>query len=363
MFTKEITVNNPYSYNTALFLTQNNGKSWKRLELPEVNQEIGGGDPSIVWGENGVIYFSSIVFVKEANNKKRLKVFVYTSKDKGETWSKNTDIFGNKKGLDHPVIRYNPKNTSPVTMFASGGNGIASTQVVSLNEKLLRKNSFTHGFGNEMNNNLGSGVLLDNNKVVFIQTKNMSELRSVSTSDFGKTFKETTITKKCIPYGFPMLSFDNSGKSKHNRLYAVWSERGDVGTQIFMSYSDDTALTWSDKQQISSNSESINLMPQIDVNNNGDILIAWMSSKSDQELTCYNVNYALSNNNGISFDQNSLTKEKYCASTKQNGAVVQKWKLGGDYFGIDSDSSGDFHIAWSDSRSKVYQIWYSKISK
>lgn len=363
MSTKEIQRNNPFSYDVSLFFTSNKGVKWEKIKYPSVKNEFAKGDPWVVWGKDGIIYFSCMIFTKDEENKRGLKVFLFTSKDKGKSWSQPKEVFKNNKGLDHPIVTNNHKSKNPISLFVAGGHGIASTQITTLNRNLVTVNTFKHGYGNVPNNNLGSGVQLDNSSLIFTQTTGMSELRSVSTSDLGKTFKVVTITKNCIPYGFPMLTLDKSGKKRNNRLYAVWSERGDVGTQIFMSYSDNAGHLWSKKRQISKPVEKINLMPQVKVNNDGDLLIAWTSSESDQQLDCININYAISTDGGNSFTQKALFDKKHCSKTSKNGAVVQKWQLGGDYFGVDSDADGNFHLAWADSRTGVYQIWHRKVSK
>jgi hypothetical protein len=82
--------------------------------------------------------------------------------------------------------------------------------------------------------------------------------------DGGETWdRQRVIAPKSIPFDiaipaesfraalvYPVLDVDRSNGPFRGRLYASWLDRGQSGTDVFLSYSDDRGKTWSSPQTV-----------------------------------------------------------------------------------------------------------------
>jgi hypothetical protein len=101
----------------------------------------------------------------------------------------------------------------------------------------------------------------------------------------------------------------------------------------------------------------------IAVNNKGIIAVSWYDNRNTTQSGCWDVQVAFSTDGGETFSQPISISNTFCTSHKtQPVKGSERWKYGGDYYGIGADKNGSFHLAWCDSRTGVYQLFYTTIS-
>ena len=132
-----------------------------------------------------------------------------------------------------------------------------------------------------------------------------------------------------------------------------------------IAHSDDFGASWSPARRVQMDtSVALRTLLAVTVNRTGNLLVAWIDSRRG-EGDCWDVYAAASSDGGSTFlPARRLTEETTClrAPGNRNGGAAARRRWGGDYIGVDAAPDGDFYVAWSDSRTGVYQIYARRIA-
>lgn len=169
------------------------------------------------------------------------------------------------------------------------------------------------------------------------------------------------------------MAVDRSGGPFDGRLYLAWLRLEDWN--LYLTYSDDAGLTWSDPVVINDASYrrlTAPIHPALAVNNEGVLGILWPDFREDEDQRCYAVYFAYSADGGEHVSGNMAVPDtRNCpdrpganqmAVDRPNGRrIVERYIAGGDYYGLIGRSDGGFLAVWSDARTGIFQLWSTTI--
>lgn len=183
------------------------------------------------------------------------------------------------------------------------------------------------------------------------------------TNSFGTP---SLISESC-ERGFPVLAIDKSNAKFKDRLYYVCSNQ--TKNEILFHYSNDKGKTWTSAKPVRKfhnkppeRRNRFTGIPQITVNRNGIIGVAWQDRIDDLTGKCQYLYFTASIDGGQNFlDPVRVSSELSCMKRKENFWAGIRYPSGGDYFGFVSDHDGTFILTWPDSRSGNSQLYGAEI--
>ena len=102
--------------------------------------------------------------------------------------------------------------------------------------------------------------------------------------------------------------------------------------------------------------------PQIAVNNKGIVGVSWIDRQADPEKKRSDVWFTVSTDGGKTFlPKVKVSEQSTDPATSLNGFAETRWPSSGDYFGLVAKPDGSFQLAWTDSRTGVYQLYTSNV--
>ena len=146
----------------------------------------------------------------------------------------------------------------------------------------------------------------------------------------------------------PVIRFD-----QNDRLYCLWSDLIDADETfgIFLRYSNDYGVTWSEKYQINPISQGHQWQPDMDIDSQGRVHITYYDQQGEFFRPYYRTLYAI----------NETTDELIISDaipiTSINTSSV--FPRPGDYFTVRVDSKDIPHVVWTDGRNDEMDIYYS----
>lgn len=346
------------SWTVHALVSGDGGASWIRRSLPGLDAAV-SADPWLQWSRDGDLYLS----VLAAADDDPLRTWLYESKDGGNEWAGPADVpFAYEGSVDHPVIDVAGER---LFVFASGDlPAILVTRESASDGALEPLPDFRP---DSLNNNLGAGIGFPDGRFVFsyfsMSVPQPSSLYAVRPNEEGDGHRVSTITPEHIPVGFPRLAVDRSTGTWRDRVYSVWT-RSEQQPDVMIAHSDDFGASWSRPIRVQGDSSrSSRIQPAVHVNEDGTVAAAWIDGRR-HEGDCWDVFAAVSLDGGRTFTpERRLTPEITCpnAPGNRNGQAARRWRWGGDYIGLASDSRGRFYVSWADSRTGVYQVYMRSI--
>jgi hypothetical protein len=353
------------SWRVVVLVSTDSGANWTSRSLPPTPSGPAIGDPSLVWTTDGTLYLTALVLHADRN----LHTWLWSSRDEGRSWTTERIPAAAAGSEDHPVLTAAAPGPSPaLTVFATialtgisssarGPGGVTFSPVALYSP-------------NQENNNLGWGLSLLDGELLFtyysMSRKMPSSLWAVRSRDGGRTWVSTRITDRQVPVGFPMLAEDRSAGLLTGRVYAVWIADEESGN-VMLGHSDDGGVSWS-RPVIVNHDRALVLRarPAVHVSRQGVVAVSWTDGRDDVKgrgAWCWDVYASVSLDGGETFQPDiRLTGAVTCSQLPGNGRAGQRWRWGGDYAGIGSDSMGRFLVGWSDSRSGVFQPYLARIT-
>ncbi len=356
-----------------VYTSDDGGASWTPASLEA--REDGAhclGDPWLVWSRSGTVYLSCLAEVRDEFGREPYVVFVQRSTDAGRSWSVPVQVpYDRRSTFDHPVLiqlgRSDEGDHLAVVATHSivDGSGLSVSRSEDGGRHFDTARIYLPGEGNH---NLGSAVGLGNDQVLYTYFT-MAQRRpfwSVREPARDGAPAQSPIADHISPFGFPMLALDRSGGEHAGRVYNVWTHANEAGgLDIALSSSDDDGITWSRPVTIngSANSSTSRFHPQVVVSDEGLVAVAWTDRRLDPSNQCSDVFFTASTDGGVTFLPDvRVTQETACNQTAANGAAGTRWRSGGgDYIGLAAAVNSRFHLAWSDSRTGVFQVWTSVV--
>lgn len=360
----------------VVFATKDNGRTWKQTSL----QMTHGGDPWVaIRNDNDVV----LVALAGYNNTPGTSLVYYTSSDGGFTWSAEPVRLGG--GHDHPTMTRDPFSgrlylLSSLVKRDATGNRISYAYLnYSDDWKKFQDSASLFAIGKNNSNTLTvtvhpqAGVVLpyiehpfENHSATNTSPAGGSVIRYVYTKDAQRFSAPLLITDKIgIAKGFAVMATDVSGKYK-GRMYFIKNTGTDPARSygLFLKYADAVDGSWSEDIRIDHNDQPEKFMrtSAIAVNKNGVVGIAWVDRRNDPLLKKNDVFFTVSHDGGKTFQKEiRVTDISADPAVPGNGKTAERFLSGGDYMGLEAKPDGSFQLAWSDSRSGVFQLYTSNI--
>ncbi len=140
-------------------------------------------------------------------------------------------------------------------------------------------------------------------------------------------------------------------EADNGRLYLLWDDAhlglNPINFDVWLAYSDDFGITWSDPIQVNPNSNGNQWSPAMDVDKYGNAHIVYYDNSSGS----YDVYYRVYN-----AQTNQFTKEIRVSQQSTPGNMTRP----GEYMSVKIDKDGYSHVVWADGRNGDMDIYYGK---
>ena len=355
----------------GVFKSTNGGESWSKKELFCLDCS----DPWITITNKGIIFLSTMGRNPNNPTSSPNNILVFTSLDSGETWSTSPQfIEGSFDG--------------PRTISANDGTLYLTSQRGVRNDENIGRNAIYVGRAEPgqieikpVNNHIPSNLQLNvdapfvlSDGTLFIsyfdfQRKVDGGFRTregrlkkrrewaIKSKDRGESFSEALfITEEA---SFRPNSFMASKDTNESIYFASMNENL---TEIIFLYSSDYGDEWTQaKIEAPAEKERSRFYPQIAVNKDGLVALAWMDFRDSNENSCFAPYISISYDGGKTFSSPVKVALEISCVNREKLNPAKRWEVGGDYFGLTATSDGKFHILWPDARNGSFEIWYSSI--
>ena len=356
----------------GVFKSINGGNSWETKELGCTDCT----NPWITITNKGIIFLT--VMGRNPNKLKShlFNILVFTSLDNGNTWSESPQVIEGK--FD-----------GPKTIAAEDGVLYLTAQTNERNSDNIYRDAIFIGRAepgklkiNSIQNFIPSNlalsvdmpaVLSDGSLYVsyfdyqhkadggFKTRKGRLKKRrawAIKSKDNGKTFSEDLfITEDAAFRPNSFISANNSNEFRDRLFFASMDENL---RDIIFAYSTDNGDEWiQTKVEATAKKDRSRFYPQIAINKNGILALAWMDFRDSANQNCYAPYVSISKDGGKTFPPpKKIASEMSCPDTKTLNPA-KRWNVGGDYFGLTTTADGKFHILWPDARSGFFELWYT----
>jgi hypothetical protein len=346
------------------------GKTWTNpYDMPMFEgRTTRQSDPWLYW-YNGTIYYAYLEFENQyftdPEGDYLTQITVAKSDDEGETWTpvnatggnyfadKETFIVGENNTV---YVVYDDADISPtgnatvrLTRSLDGGN--TYQEILNLGESYYF---------------VGPYITLNSTGDIFIAwtwaPESGGNLYFTKSIDKDLTFDPPILINQDGNYcmfesagGFaskatlPVLEFDNN-----DRLYVLWADKYDHLADtwdVYLRYSDDYGLSWSNRIRINPSTTGNQWNPDMAIDGSGRLHIVYYSEQEGR----YKPYYRTLNFNGPYRNETIFSDEIAIAQRFTSSEFTRP----GEYFAIQIDSNSIPHVAWSDARNNEMDIFYS----
>lgn len=193
-----------------------------------------------------------------------------------------------------------------------------------------------------------------------LRTKRTWALRS---TDAGASFSfPRLVTDAC--YARPtFLAVDRTAGPYRDRIYHVCD--GDEERSVLFTFSADGGEEWQEPWPVEAPAavRGSRTSPQVAVNSQGVVAVAWMDHRDDPTGPCYAPYFTVSGDGGRTFATPvRISGELSCPDRVRIGSPARRWREGGDYFGMAAGADGRFHLLWPDARSGMFELWSATVT-
>lgn len=361
-----------------VFVSFDGGASWHRHVFSSAS--AGLYDPWVTFGTGHEVYVSCLAS-RDPNIQEVARVF--RSRDGGQTWLEPVDLPLLPPGIteDHPLIvfdRTTGKYSNRLYLVTSRKQHRGVSRIVYALQVFASPDGGTSFLGlveilpNDFNNWAGNAVVLSDGTVVVSFAEYGKDgpdgkevllhprIWVVKSEDGGRTFPmPVVVTEEQRMESFPMMAVDTSSSTNKDRIYPVssfpgllhvWhcSEKGEQWSESTVPGSDEKGEGWKLRN------------PQVAVNNAGIVAVAWRNHLSPRDADCSQLFLSASADGGKAFLPGVPASTVSCTNLPGNqllGGFVERWKAGGEYFGLTAGSDGVFRLLWPDSRDGHFSLW------
>lgn len=356
--------------NLSLFISRDGGKEWEVKEL----SCTACTDPWLTYTNKGVIFLT--VMGKKPNDPEShiYNLLVFTSTDNGESWSENPQFI--EGAFDGPKTISAPDGTLYLTSHVSSRNNEGESRnaiyVGRAEPGETKINTLQKYIPSNLGFNADSPIVTSDGSLYisyfdFMRKANggfrsresrLTKRRAwvIKSTDRGETFSEDLfVTEEA---SFRPNSLISTAFFDDRLFFASMNEN--LNEVIFL-YSPDKGDEWVQTSiEAPAEKERTRFFPQMMVNKDSILAVAWMDERSESEEGCYAPYISFSTDGGESFSPPQMISSTRSCPDKEN-RTVRRWNHGGDYFGLTASSDGKFHILWPDARNGLFEIWYTSI--
>ena len=319
-----------------IYYTNDFGQSWDISPFDGVSDQLnsfvlGGGDPIIVFDNDGVAYLSWLTLTVDLSFSFSITLHWAISNDSGATWERQETLIdnGTLEDLEDPNARFVDKewmvadlsdspNKNNVYVAYAEINLSDTTYNILVKSKAADASEFSDAVDitpEEIVFAQFSSIDVDDAGTVHVMFTGAKEddtalsLYHTKSTDGGQSFSApVTISNlhlPCFPlvesspcdivgidssrmYPCPHLRVDKSGGLHNGNLYAVWTSDGfdtqlSAGVDIYFSKSEDSGDSWSSPIILNNDSDAAthNFFPSIAVNDQGTLVTTWYDRRED----------------------------------------------------------------------------------
>ena len=188
-------------------------------------------------------------------------------------------------------------------------------------------------------------------------TLNWGNIEVARSLDGGFTFQESRFINNDGNYStsapgkitLPVIRFD-----QNDRLYVLWADGFDGGQNsfdVYLRYSDNYGETWSPRIRVNPTIQGNQWNPEMTIGTDGRLHIIYY----DEQEGDYRPYYRTLEFTGDEHDNPVFGTPIPVANSTTSSSFTRP----GEYMGIQLDSDGVPHIAWSDGRNGAMDIYYA----
>jgi hypothetical protein len=363
---------NAYEHNSggvrvSYRFSTDNGRIWSFIgDMPMFNGvQTHQSDPWIVWSDNNFYYAYLEFSVDDEIITPFSQITVAKTDDSGTTW--NSPVAGTYGDgfADKETMAIGPDGTIYVVY-----DDIADIDTVRLSRSTNGGNSFQETSilsSDDSFESLSPYITLSNSESIFVAWLKFAPEASFGdiyldrSDNNGNTFTSewdinqegdycsfTEARGKPAKVSIPVIRFD-----QFDRLYALWSDVSEPQRtwDVFLRYSDDYGSNWSPRIQINPKTIGNQWMPDMDIDKDGIIHIAYLDEQNSSYKPYYrNIRFHEYNRTEYSLSNTLAVAEENTSS---------KFTRPGDYLTVRVNSNNIPHVVWTDGRNNEMDIYYS----
>ena len=322
----------------------------------------GQSDPWLVW-HNGTIYYTYLEY--SIVGPYLSQITVARSNDYGATWTPVTASYGTFfADKEMMIIRENGSiyivyddtddatvigNTS-IHLTRSIDGGVTFQEICNITEQTPWKGLPYMALSNE-NHLFVTWLFLEP------VSSSWGNIELAKSLDGGHSFQESQFINSDGNYStsapgkitLPVVRFD-----QNDRLYILWADGFDQGQNsfdVYIRYSDDYGETWSDRLRVNPTVQGNQWNPEMTIGTDGRVHIIYY----DEQEGNYRPYYRTLTFTGDQHDNPVFGTPIPVADSLTASSFIRP----GEYMGIQLDSDGVPHIAWSDGRNGEMDIYYA----
>jgi len=395
------------------YASTDGGYTWTDATFAE-QMEFGGADPQVAYGLDGTAYFVAIAYIPGKGG-----LYFYRSEDGGTIWQKplylgrgdhemmavdqgsskyagriyvsaETGTFADPKsfrGRKSTVILYRSDTDgrtflSPVEVATSPGKGLMAENLLVLSDGTLFVPMREYPNPPEDQTTPTHTLLFATSSDGGASFSATSKIHEVYFGPYTEFYRRFNAGDLDVTFN-PSFALDARTERYRDRLYVAWNDRRSGTNRILFSYSSDRGKSWSPPKVVSPpvHPQAVQYQAKIDVNNEGTIGVLWFQSSTLRNQDQYDLYFTASVDGGQSFLPSvRVSSEPSLAAGAANVRPIpfriattessikvdflsgfSRWRAGGEYIGLATDSRGVFHPFWPDSRSGTFQLMTGQI--
>ena len=336
------------------------GRSWRSRALP-VPDPWGGGDPSVAIDGRGDIY----VAVTPGPFTTNYALYVFKSTDGGGTLSAPVSA---GPFTDKTYIGVDP-DTGVIYAFGSGkvGKKVGNIFTRSVDGGVSFSAPALLAIG------AGAVPVVGSNGELYVASVDASSSRTVSilfnrSLDGGLSWlnKSVIVSKGAKPpidlnggfrnFVFPAIAVDRGSGPYRGRIYVVWEDARLGSPDIFLAWSGDRGLTWSQAARVNDDAPGNGAdqwFPWVSVGQGGAVHISFLDRRDDSGNLLFAEYLGTSTDGGATLGRNIRVSDGLYAPNSN-------FPIGYDYTGL-AEGGGLVHPIWADGRTGDLDIYTANL--
>ncbi|MHA1638295.1 MAG: sialidase family protein [Candidatus Thorarchaeota archaeon] len=327
--------------------------------IPSTPANTRQSDPWIIWREDA-IYYAYLEFSQESLSFSQITVA--KSVDNGINWEPQIAAFP-----QHFADKETMVISDNGTIFVVYDDVGATSTTMRLTRSTDNGNLFLPvcNIDDPDEGHLAPYITLNNQSEFFIASSifyeyggninlyrssdgnnNFNKLQLVN--DDGDYSEFTTVNDAPSKITIPVIRFDQD-----NRLYILWSDIKSGSFDVYLRYSDDYGISWSNRIQVNPITVGDQWQPDMDIDSEGNLHICFYDEQDDMFRPYYRkISFFGEARNSFDLGEILPIATEYTSSS---------FTRPGDYFTIRVDSNDFPHIVWTDGRSgNSLDVYYAK---
>ncbi|MFW3146590.1 MAG: sialidase family protein [Thermoplasmatota archaeon] len=381
------------------YYTFDGGETWGRDLIPGYDGDrssplwpfAGGGDPVVVFGQDGTCYLAGIAFQRNPEIGNILKpgsaIFVARSDDGGRTFDMVSIVIQSRSSLSNQLANFHDKEwiaVDPttgdvhVTWTAFQWYGLSSVMLHSVSRdrgetwsfptilsEITRKERQVQGSQVEVT---GDGVV----HVAWIEY-DLSTLRYTRSTNGGNSFEpvRTIASVTPLPYYLPNgdyrtptmcdMAVDRTDGNFSDSIYIAWPDYRNGQGDILLTGSHDGGDTWTEPIRVNNLTGSYDndqWFPAVAVGSDSSVQVMFYDRRDDPNNDLMGVYFAISHDGGLTFENIRMCDTMFDGDNTRGPFI-------GDYLALSSGPGWTVGI-WCDAREGTSSnvrsdIWMGKI--